>query len=149
MSRPTPPIRALVLLTLLMGNGCLPSAGAGTATPGTGGGDAPERSDTHGEHELEDRTTLSARLERLKAKRTQVVAPAMSDAAVCEDLCSLSSSICEVKEKLCSLADRHPADESYQALCREARLECREAQDSCIRCVQGHEPEPPVSTEPK
>jgi hypothetical protein len=57
----------------------------------------------------------------------------------CEDLCALASSICGVKEKLCEVADRHPGEEEYQSLCRKAELECSEAEDSCVACVEARE----------
>ena len=60
----------------------------------------------------------------------------------CEDLCDLMSSICNVKSKLCTLADEHPGEEGYQGLCREAQHECREAEDSCIECTEGLQSRP-------
>jgi hypothetical protein len=80
---------------------------------------------------------------------------AMSDVEVCEDLCSLATSICEVAKRLEVIANRNAGNESYQQLSREAQLECREAMESCTNCVAGFEnqgpppqPDAPV-TEPE
>jgi hypothetical protein len=126
-------------LVLLGGGGCGPNAsGGGSVTPG-GNGNVPEGSDPEGRDEGDNIGDLKARLERLS--KEQQVKASSSDASfgVCEDLCSLASSICTVKEKLCDVADRHPGEEEYQALCRKAELECSEAEDSCVACVETHE----------
>jgi hypothetical protein len=52
---------------------------------------------------------------------------------------ALAPSICTVKEKLCEVADRHPGEEEYQGLCRKAELECSEAEDSFVACVESRE----------
>lgn len=75
-------------------------------------------------------------LGELKLKRE--AAMASSDGEVvdrCEQLCWLMSETCTTKKKLCDLADRYPAQDSFQAACREAQQECREAETSCIECT--------------
>lgn len=127
----------LVLAALVAG--CGPSAsGGGTVTPG-GNGNVPDGSDPQGPNEGDDVGDLKARLERLSTEQAQKASASDATFGVCEDLCSLASSICTVKEKLCDVADRHPGEEEYQGLCRKAELECSEAEDSCVACVQARE----------
>lgn len=117
--------------------GCTPvSSEGGTVTPTQ----PVERAgpDATGPHDGEDAGQLRVRLEKLRSRQLEITASAQGDAAVCEDLCSLATSICGVKEKLCNLADGHPQDDGYQNLCREARQECGEAQASCVNCVEQH-----------
>jgi hypothetical protein len=102
-----------------------------------GGNDGPNVGpDPDGREESDNVGDLEARLHRLRGQHEAMSSHDGGGFAVCEDLCELSTNICSVKEKLCDLADRHPADDSYQALCREARHECREATESCVKCAQ-------------
>lgn len=115
---------------------CTTQSGTGTATvtPGEDARpDAPE-----GRSEGDSRDELEARMHKLVAEQKARVEAASGSAAACEDLCSLATSICGVREKLCAIADEHPGDESYQALCREAKQECQAAQNDCVRCVERH-----------
>jgi hypothetical protein len=115
---------------------CGPQAGGSTVTPGGNGGGrgaTPE-----GRHDDDSMGSLKERLDGLKTKQSTLVTAATDDAAVCEDLCSLATSICAVQQKLCDLADAHAGDDEYQSLCREAHQECRDAQESCIACVQSN-----------
>jgi hypothetical protein len=116
---------------------CAPTAGGTTVTPGMDGnggrGASPD-----GRHEDDSMGSLKVRLDELKSKQPGLVKAASTDAAVCEDLCSLATSICAVQEKLCDLADAHAGDDEYQALCREAHQECRDAQESCVGCVKSN-----------
>lgn len=117
--------------------GCGPvSSEGGTVTPVQ----PVERAgpEAMGPHDGEDVGELRLRLEKLRSQQLEITASAQGDPAVCEDLCSLATSICGVKEKLCNLADDHPGDDGYQNLCREARQECGEAQGSCVSCVEQH-----------
>ncbi|MEM6991111.1 MAG: hypothetical protein AAF721_11455 [Myxococcota bacterium] len=63
-------------------------------------------------------------------------ATAKRDAETCEEMFALMHSICEVKEKLCGLADAHAGAPGYSNLCAEAREECVEAQTSCEVCTE-------------
>lgn len=127
----------LGLATLVAG--CGPSAaGGGTVTPG-GNGNVPDGSDPEGRDEGDDIGDLKARLERLSTAQAEKASTSDTSFGVCEDLCSLASGICTVKEKLCEVADRHPGEEEYQGLCRKAELECSEAEDACVTCVQARE----------
>lgn len=95
--------------------------------------------DPKGEFEGESIDELKIRLDRLVGKQEQLVAASSSDAGKCEELCELSRAICEVKTKMCDIADERVADDEYQNLCRQAKQRCQRASDSCIRCVQTHE----------
>jgi len=81
---------------------------------------------------------LSGRLDALVGRERNLRPAAAADAGKCEELCELATSICSVQEKLCDLADDHPDDGAYQGLCREARNECREAQEGCVHCVEAN-----------
>jgi hypothetical protein len=125
-------------VTLLAGSlGCGPTAGTGAGTVSPGGAHDGELQG-EGRQEGESADELELRLRRLVSEQESLIVPANSEAGTCEDLCSLATSICGIKEKLCNIADRHPTDPSYTQLCREAKQECRESQDSCIRCVERH-----------
>lgn len=130
--------RAAVLGALVIAlSACAPQAGNRTVTPG-GNGTAPRGATAEGHHDDDSMGSLKLRLDGLKSKQSTLVQAASADAGVCEDLCSLATSICAVQEKLCELADAHAGDDEYQGLCREAHQECREAQESCIACVQSN-----------
>lgn len=125
--------------SVLVLTGCGPVAsGGGAVTPG-GNGNTPEGADPEGEQEGNDVGALEQRLERLSSEQDAQVKASDGSFGACEELCSLASSICTVKEKLCEVADRHPGEEEYQGLCRKAELECSEAEDSCVACVEGRE----------
>lgn len=116
--------------------GCVTTAGgSGVAVdnPGSATPDAPM-----GRAEGESADDLDARKDRLYADYRAQVNQASTDAGACEQLCSLATSICGVQEKLCRIADDHPADDHYQDLCREAKRECQETQGSCIACVESN-----------
>ena len=134
------PIRELALAMLL---GLLASCGpsGSTATPtGVGGGAGPGvDSDPEGINEGSGMAELRARLEQLVKRTDNIAAVAAGDASKCENLCDLATSICSVQEKMRELCDAHPDDDAYAALCREAKNECREAQDSCVRCVESNQ----------
>ena len=130
--------RALVCAMLGLALGCGPTAGGGTVTPGTSGGGGSDP-DPQGATEGEGMGELHKRLDDLVGRERSLRPAAASDGGKCEQLCDLATSICGVQEKLCDLADDHPDDDAYQGLCREARNECREAQDSCIRCVEANQ----------
>ena len=125
------------VFALALALGCGPSAGGvgPTVDPDRGGiGEDPPKGDP------EDRSmgALQRKLESFRGKKSLIMSASTRDPAVCEQLCSLASDICEVQEKLCDLADEHPGDDQYQNLCREAHNECREAQASCVRCVESN-----------
>jgi hypothetical protein len=151
MARPRWLDSAVMMLgSYLLTAGCGPtSSGGGTVTPG-GNGNARDGSEPEGEEEGNDVGALRARLERLTTERDQRASASDGSFGACEDLCSLASSICTVKEKLCEVADRHPGEEGYQGLCRKAELECSESEDSCVACVEARErrEEAAASSEP-
>lgn len=116
---------------------CEPTAGEGTTPPHENGG--PVDLTPVGRPDDNSMGGLRKKLESFRAKKASIVSASTSDPAVCEELCKLASDICEVKVKLCELADDRPDDEQYQGLCREAKHECQEAQKSCVRCVESNE----------
>ncbi|MGH1346835.1 MAG: hypothetical protein ACRBN8_35030 [Nannocystales bacterium] len=152
MTLPSLPRTTLAGMLWLAGSiatGCGPIAGGSTVTPGgripgTREGPAPV-----GTQEGDSVPELEKRLERLSGEQAARMDDAMTDTQACHDLCSLSSSICEVEVKLCDIADRHPQESGFQELCREAQQECRQAELSCADCVGEHTdnnmtPQPPA-----
>ena len=123
----------------LLTAGCGPTAGGGGTVAPAGNGNVRDGADPEGEEEGNDVGSLQARLERLSREQDAKASGSDGSFGACEDLCSLASSICTVKEKLCEVADRHPGEEEYQGLCRKAELECSEAEDSCVACVETRE----------
>lgn len=132
------------LLGLSMAAGlvaCQPAArGGGTATPG-GNGAITEGPDPQGREEGDNIGDLKLRLERLRRQHAEMSSSSSGSAsfAECEDLCSLGANLCSVTEKVCDIADDHPGEDEYQDLCRKAELECGEAEDSCVTCVEARE----------
>jgi|GEM_PF-1582088 len=108
-----------------------------TVTPTDHSGDSGLKPE--GEFEGESINELEVRLQRLGAKQDQLVTAGSTDAGKCEELCQLSRAICEIKTKMCEIADEHVADDAYQNLCRQAKQRCQRASESCHRCVQHHE----------
>jgi hypothetical protein len=131
---------ASLAAVLLVGSGCGPVAsGGGTVAPG-GNGNVRDGADPEGREEGDNNVDdLRVRLERLTREQDDRSSSSDGSFGACEDLCSLASSICTVKEKLCEVADRHPGEEEYQGLCRKADLECSESEDSCVACVEARE----------
>ena len=124
-------------LALGLAAACGPSASGQTSTiaPGQEERPAPE---PVGGHEGESSGELAARVGKLRARQQSLLPMASEDPGVCEEVCSLATGICGAKEALCNVANDHPQDDDYQRLCREAKAECRAAQDDCVKCVEGH-----------
>ncbi len=139
-------LRLTVPLCLLAAVGCNPqSGGGGTVTPG-GNGAVSDGPGPDGPQEGDNIGDLEARLQRLGQRQVKMSTTSDASFNVCEDLCSLASSICSVKEKLCLIADEHPGEEEYQQLCRKAELQCSEAEDSCVACVEARQSRPETLT---
>lgn len=144
--RPTHGHTLAVTLALAVGlggvAGCrtVASAGGGTVTPTMDNG--PREVDPEGRDAGENVDTYRMQLQQLRKKRAAKMSAEETGFGACEDLCDLMSSICNVRSKLCTLADEHPGEESYQGLCREAQHECREAEDSCVECTEGLQSRP-------
>jgi hypothetical protein len=136
----------LVVGSMTGADGC---AGDGEV-PVVPGGDqgAPDGPGPDGFQDDNSFPSLKARLRELKEKQQAAAVKAMAEVSHCEDLCSIATQICEVAERLQVIADKHPQEESYQTLKREAQLECREAKQSCVNCVRGFESTAPNSTQP-
>jgi hypothetical protein len=125
------------VFALALALGCGPTAGGTGPTVNPDrvgiGEDAPK-----GPAEDQSMGALQRRLQTFRSKKSQIMSASARDPAICEELCSLAADICEVKEKLCDLADDHPGDDQYQNMCREAHNECVEANRSCVRCVESN-----------
>lgn len=117
---------------------CGPSQSGGTVRPSLDDGAAPADIEPRGRQQGDTLGDLRQRLQELGREHEALYSAAERDTQSCERLCSLSTSICEVKEKICELADAHATEDEYQALCREAKLECGQAQSSCQVCVESH-----------
>jgi hypothetical protein len=134
-------LRSIYLVVLLAAGvamaACDERAGGGPVPPSGSGGAATDFG-PEGTAEGESPQELAERLRAMASEQRKLLTMADQDPAQCEDLCSLSTSICGVKEKLCRIADERVGEESYQQLCREAKQECRDAQQSCIDCVENH-----------
>jgi hypothetical protein len=126
---------ALVVLASLAA--CDPRGSAGTVTPTGHGSDS--QLEPEGSFEGESIDELQVRLDRLGEEQQKRLHAGNQDPAKCEELCELSRAICEVKTKMCELADERVGDDEYQNLCRAAKQRCRQASDSCVSCVQHHE----------
>ncbi len=143
-----PPIQRLVrlvaglalLIATTAATACGPRSAEGPAVPGGGHGAPPDGPGPQGQGESDESIDdLKARLNRLRVHQAELASTSEASFGVCEELCSLASNICSVKEKLCEVAERHLGDEEYQGLCRKAELECSEAEDSCVACVEARQ----------
>jgi hypothetical protein len=126
-----------LVITCMLASACDQRSGGGTVTPS--GRDADSELTPEGEFEGESIDELDIRLQHLVEQQNQQITVGNIDAAKCEDLCELSRAICEVKTKMCEIADERVADDDYQNLCRVAKQRCQRASDSCIRCVEHHQ----------
>ena len=142
MSLRTTPLRWVTsTAAALLIAACDPGGQAGEGpvleTPGGAGG-AGVAPPEEGVAEGDSADELNARKQRLYVEFRALVEEGSNDPDTCERLCSLATSICGVQEKLCNIAEDHVGDDHYQSLCREAKRECRDAQDRCIDCVERH-----------
>lgn len=119
-----------------LGMGCDTQAGGSSSV--VPGSTDPREDQPEGWAEGESAQELKLRKDRLYTEFRGVVGEPVATPDACEKVCSLATSICGVQEKLCNIADDHPGEAEYQDLCREAKKECRETQDACIRCVENH-----------
>ncbi len=61
----------------------------------------------------------------------------------CEDICDLSTAICDNAESICGIAAELGADDSWaQDKCASAKASCREAKQRCCNCSKA----PPEGT---
>jgi hypothetical protein len=137
MNHPAPRSMLMSLAAVAFVLACEPQGGGTTVVPTNDG--VGTTIDPEGEFEGESIDELKIRLDRLVGQQEQLVAASGSDSGKCEDLCELAQAICEVKTKMCEIADERVSDDEYQNLCRTAKQRCQRASDSCVRCVQTHE----------
>ena len=126
----------LCSLMLVSGFGCARSSSGQVNVPEEGTRSHEEAAE--GRQEGDSPEELRLRLGKLNDSHQQLFGAATEDPSKCEDLCSLATSICGIKEKLCNIADEHVGREEYQRLCREAKQDCGAARESCIDCVEMH-----------
>jgi hypothetical protein len=122
----------------MLASGCDQRSGGGTVTPNSGHG-SDSKLTPEGEFEGESIDELDIRLQHLVEQQEQQVTAANLDPGQCEELCELSRAICEVKTKMCEIADERVGDDEYQDLCRVAKQRCQRASESCVRCVEHHQ----------
>ena len=127
----------LLLCSCLAASACDQRGSAGTVVPSGHGSDSELTSG--GEFEGDSIDELALRLQRLVERHELKLTAANDDGGQCEELCEISRAICEVKTKMCELADERVTDGQYQDLCRRAKQRCTKASDSCVRCVQHHQ----------
>lgn len=132
--RTTTKLAAVLALFATVGiAGCAKSmAGPAVVSPGS----EPTADEPEGLAEGDSAAELDARKDKLVEQLKDVEQMADTDPQVCEDLCSLATSICGMTLKLCSIADDHAGNDDYQNLCREAKRDCREAQEDCVACAE-------------
>jgi len=141
-------LQTLILIAVTLGASACDTRGSSGASVTPHGRVGDSELQPEGEFEGESINELAARLERLVARRDLQVSAANSEAGKCKELCELSHTICEVKTKMCEIADEHVSNDEYQDLCRRAKQRCREASDSCVRCVEHHQSGGPLTPEP-
>jgi hypothetical protein len=127
----------VVVLACVCASACEQGSSGGTVVPGGQGSDS--QLEPEGSYQGESIDELRLRLERLSNQQQQLSVASSDDPDTCEQTCELSRSICEVKTKMCKLADERPSDSEYQDLCRVAKQRCQQASDSCVDCVQHHQ----------
>jgi hypothetical protein len=52
----------------------------------------------------------------------------------CETICDLAAATCDLKEKICDLAGRHPGEERYAQVCARVTSDCARARQACEAC---------------
>jgi hypothetical protein len=55
--------------------------------------------------------------------------------ARCQDVCTLSDSICKNQQRICELANQLAGDDWAAGKCTSARASCQAAHDRCCSCV--------------
>jgi hypothetical protein len=53
----------------------------------------------------------------------------------CTTVCELSAAICQLEDRICGLAPRHPDEPRYQAACERATRDCQSSQEACHACA--------------
>lgn len=83
----------------------------------------------------ERRARRAGRTARNRTKRSRV---ALDDARAptrCETICGLAQTTCELRDRVCTMAEDHPDDVRYEAACRRAGDQCSAATEHCDSCA--------------
>jgi hypothetical protein len=54
----------------------------------------------------------------------------------CQRICGLASDTCELRGKICGLADAHASQARYAAVCERATKACERATQACNACAK-------------
>ena len=73
---------------------------------------------------------------RVKPEPDPAPQPATDDAGGdrCKRICALQTSICDLSERMCSLADEHGDEPEYADACSRATDRCEQASRACSSC---------------
>ena len=130
-------VTSICALAFVVLTGCASGSAAGTVTPGHDA-HTPRADSPSGEAMGGSADELHLQRRKLSADLMSTLAAAQTDVASCESACDLSVSICTIAERLCDIADGHAGSDYYQRLCREAKQDCRNAQEVCANCAEQH-----------
>lgn len=73
---------------------------------------------------------------RADAGKASVAAQAGADATTdrCQRRCDLATNICELRGRICAMADEHAGQARYAKVCGRATLDCDRATEACDGC---------------
>ena len=72
----------------------------------------------------------------LEQRIEQVQATAGGPEASCDNICGWSAGICDLAERICGIAARHPAEPDFQGACDEAKARCAKAKEkTTVACA--------------
>lgn len=121
---------------------------AGSVAAGGGGqalGKTAARSgdDRKGENKLAGAGEAGADMSAAEAQTSPVAPTSAPEPGPARDLaqnrcmtvCDLSTSICQLQDRICDLAPRHPNEPRYQAACERAARDCQSSQEACHDCA--------------
>ena len=88
------------------------------------------------ESDAQQLSDLRTRQIELEQRIEQVQSTAGGPEASCDNICGWTAGICELAERICAIAARHPSEADFQAACDEARKRCAKAkQKSAAACA--------------
>jgi hypothetical protein len=82
----------------------------------------------------EARAQRAGRAARNRAKRSRVELGGRTPTR-CETICGLAETTCELRDRVCGMAEDHPDDVRYEAACRRAGDQCSAATEHCDSCA--------------
>ncbi len=57
-----------------------------------------------------------------------------SDSSACANICATAEAICELRDRICALADEHADEDRYREVCTRASSDCDVADAACSAC---------------